>query len=149
MPALAAVPDGITGPALPWPGGLRLLTAGQRPTWFWPGTGQMVPIGGLPPQRSGYQFIRAAGGWAVQTGPGTQVGCGTCAGPRHAVYFLADGAQSVTRVGLADAVAPAAAGALWLTSYPPDADPATAAGTASFVGVWGQGVSSSDGKISF
>jgi hypothetical protein len=74
---LAAVPDGITGPALSWPGGLRLPAAGQRPAWFWPGTGQAVRIGGLPPQRSGYQFIRAAGGWAVQAGPGIQAGCGS------------------------------------------------------------------------
>jgi len=135
--ALAAVPDGITGPALAWPGGLRLPAAGQRPAWFWPGTGQMVPIGGLPPQRSGYQFIRAAGGWAVQASPGVQAGCGRCAGPRRDVYFLADGAQSVTLVGLADAVAPGAAGVLWLTSYPPDADPGTAAGTAREVSIAG------------
>jgi len=97
----------------------------------------MAPIARLPPQRSGYQFIRAAGGWAVQAGPGTQAGCDTCAGPRRAVYFLADRAQSVTQVGLADAVAPGAAGALWLTSYPPDADPRTAAGTAREVSIAG------------
>jgi len=116
--ALAAVPNGITGPALSWPGGLRLPATGARPAWFWPGTGQMVPIGGLPPQRSGYEFIRAAGGWAVLASPGTLAGCEACAGPRRAVYFLADRAQSVTRVGLADAAAPAAAGALWLTTNP-------------------------------
>lgn len=135
--ALAAVPDGITGPALSWPGGLRLPATGQQPAWFWPGTGQMVPIGGLPPQRPGYEFIRAAGGWAVQAGSETQASCDTCAGPRRAVYFLADRAQSATRVGLADAVAPAAAGALWLTSYPPDADRHTAAGTAREVSTAG------------
>jgi len=135
--ALAAVPDGITGPALPWPGGLRLPATGPRPAWSWPGTGQMVPIDGLPARRSGYEFTRAAGGWAILAGPGAQVGCDTCAGPRRAVYFLADGAQSVTRVGLADAVAPAAAGALWLTSYPQDADPRTAAGTAREVSIAG------------
>jgi hypothetical protein len=135
---LSAVPDGITGQALSWPGGLRLLAAGQRPAWFWPGSGQLVPIGGLPPQRSGYQFIRAAGGWAVLAGPGVQAGCGGCAGPRRAVYFLADRASSVTRVGLADAVAPGAAGVLWLTSYPPDADPGTAAGTAREVSIAGR-----------
>ena len=134
---LVAVPDGITGPALSWPGGLRLPAAGQRPEWFWPGTGQVARIGGLPPQRSGYQFIRAAGGWAVQAGPGPPAGCGRCAGPRRAVYFLADHARSVIRVGLADAVAPGAAGALWLTSYPPDADPGTAAGTAREVSIAG------------
>ena len=27
---------------------------------------RVVPIGGLPSQPSGYQFIRAAGGWAVR-----------------------------------------------------------------------------------
>jgi hypothetical protein len=134
---VAAVPDGIMGPAWPWPGGLRLPATGQRPAWFWPGTGQTVPIGGLPPRRSGYEFIRAAGGWAVQAGPGTQAGCGTCAGPLRAVYFLADRAQSATRVGLADAVAPASVGALWLTSYAPDADPRTAAGTAREVSIAG------------
>ncbi len=134
---LVAVPDGITGPTLSWPGGLRLPATGQRPAWFWPATGQVVPIIGLPPQRSGYQFLRTAGGWAVQAGPGIQAGCASCAGPPRAVYFLADHAQSVTRVGLADAVAPGAAGALWLTSYPPDADPGTAAGAAQEVSIAG------------
>ena len=110
----------------------------MRPAWFWPGTGEVVPIGGLPPQRSGYQFIRAAGGWAVLAGPGIQAGCGSCAGPRRAVYFLADHAPSVARVGLADVVAPGAAGALWLTSYPPDADPGAAAGTAQEVSIAGR-----------
>jgi hypothetical protein len=98
--------------------------------WFWPATGQMVPIGGLPPQRSGYQFTRTAGGWAVQAEPGFPAGCGSCAGPQRTVYFLADNAASVTRAGRADAVAPGTAGALWLTTYPPDADPRTTAGTA-------------------
>ena len=106
--------------------------------WFWPATGQMVPIGGLPPQRSGYQFIRAAGGWAVQAAPGAQAVCGSCAGPPRAVYFLADRGRSVTQVGLADAVAPGTAGALWLTSYPPDADPRTAAGMAREVSITGR-----------
>jgi hypothetical protein len=135
--ALAAVPDGITGPVLSWPAGLRLPATGQRPAWFSPGTGQMALIGDLPPQRSGYEFIRAAGGWAVQAGPGTQADCDTCAGPPRAVYFLADRAQSVTKVGLADAVAPGGAGVLWLTSYPADADPRTAAGTARKVSIAG------------
>jgi hypothetical protein len=133
----AAVPDGITGPALSWPRGLRLLAAGQRPAWFWPGTGQKVAIGGLPPQRSGYQLTLAAGGWALQASPGTQSGCASCAGPRRAVYFLADDAQSVTRVGMADAIAPGTAGALWLTSYPPHANPQAAAGTAREVSIAG------------
>jgi hypothetical protein len=135
--ALADVPNGIIGPVLSWPGGLRLPATGQRPAWFWPGTGQMVAIGGLPAQRSGYEFIRAAGGWAVQAGPGPQAGCGVCAGPPRAVYFLADHAQSVTRVGLADAVAPGAVGTLWLTSYPAGADPRTATGTAREVSITG------------
>ena len=54
------------------------------------------------------------------------------------VYFLGDHARSATRVGTADDVAPAvAAGALWLTSYPPDADTAAAAGTAQEVSIGG------------
>jgi hypothetical protein len=43
----------------------------------------------------------------------------------------------VTQVGLADAVALGTAGALWLTSYPPDADPGTAAGAAREVSIAG------------
>jgi hypothetical protein len=135
---VAEEPDGITGQTSSWPGGLRLPATGERPAWFWPATGQEVPIGGLPPQRSGYEFIRAAGGWAVQAGPAAQAGCGSCAGPRRAVYFLADHAQAATQVGLADAVAPGAAGALWLTSYPPDAEPRTAAGMAREVSITGR-----------
>ncbi|HEX4060875.1 MAG TPA: hypothetical protein VHY58_07610 [Streptosporangiaceae bacterium] len=40
-------------------------------------------------------------------------------------------------MGLADAVAPGVNGALWLTRYPPDADPGTAAGTAQQVSIAG------------
>jgi hypothetical protein len=135
---VAAEPDGITGQILSWPGGLRLPATGERPVWFWPATGQVMPIGGLPPQRSGYQFIRAAGGWALQAGPGAQAACGSCVGPRRAVYFLADRGRSATRAGLADAVAPGVPGTLWLTSYPPDADPRTAAGVAQEVSIAGR-----------
>jgi len=135
---VVAEPDGITGQVRSWPAGLRLPTAGERPAWFSPGTGQVTPIGGLPPQRSGYQFIRAAGGWAVQAAPGAQAACGACAGPRRAVYFLADRGRSATRAGLANGVAPGVPGTLWLTSYPPGADPLTAAGVAREVGITGR-----------
>ncbi|MGH3152624.1 MAG: hypothetical protein ACRDOB_18105 [Streptosporangiaceae bacterium] len=128
----------VTGQVLSWPGDLRVPATGQQPAWFWPATGRATPIGGLPRQPAGYQFIRATGGWAVQAGPAAETGCGLCAGPRRAVYFLADRAQTATRVGLADAVAPGAAGALWLTSYPPDAQPRTAAGTAREVSITGR-----------
>jgi hypothetical protein len=132
---VAEEPDGITGQTSSWPGGLRLPATGEQPAWFWPATGQAVPIGGLPRQPAGYQFVRATGGWALQAGP---AGCGSCAGPPRAVYFLADQAQAVTQVGLADAVAPGAAGTLWLTSYPPDAEPRTAAGLAREVSITGR-----------
>jgi hypothetical protein len=135
---VAAEPDGITGQTLSWPGGLRLPAAGPRPAWFWPATGQVAPIGGLPRQPSGYQFIRVTGGWAVQAGPAAQAGCGSCAGPQRAVYFLADQAQAVTQLGQADAVAAGTAGTVWLTSYPPDAEPRTAAGLAREVSVTGR-----------
>jgi hypothetical protein len=127
---VAAEPDGITGQTSPWPGGLRLPAAGQRPMWFYPATGQTAPIGGLPRQQAGYQFVRAADGWAVQASPDVRAACAGCAGPLRTVYFLADSGQSVTPVGLANAVAPGAAGTLWLTSYPAGADPRTAAGMA-------------------
>jgi hypothetical protein len=78
------------------------------------------------------------GGWAVQAGPAAQAGCGSCAGPQRAVYFLADQAQAVTQLGQADAVAAGTAGTVWLTSYPPDAEPRTAAGLAREVSVTGR-----------
>jgi hypothetical protein len=134
---VAAEPDGITGQILSWPGGLRLPVTGERPAWFSPATGQVLPIGGLPSQRSGYQFIRLAGGWAVQASPVAEAACGSCAGPQRAVYFLADSGRSATPAGVADAVAPGVPGTLWLTSYPSDADPFTAPGVAREVSVAG------------
>jgi hypothetical protein len=136
--AVADEPDGITGQVLSWPGGLQLPAAGDQPAWFWPATGQTMPIGGLPLQRSGYQFTRVAGGWAVQASPPGQVACGSCAGPPRTVYFLAVDGRSATPVGQADAVAPGTAGTLWLTSYPPGADPDTAMGTARHVSIAGR-----------
>jgi hypothetical protein len=106
--------------------------------WFYPATGQAAPIGGLPRQQSGYQFIRAAGGWAVQASQDVRTVCAGCAGPPRTVYYLADSGQSVSRLGLANAVAPGTAGTLWLTSYPPGADPRTAAGVAREVSSAGQ-----------
>jgi hypothetical protein len=135
---VAAEPDGITGQVSAWPGDLRLPVAGKQPMWFWPATGQIAPISGLPPQPSGYQFIRAVGGWAVQANPGAEAGCGSCAGPLRTVYFLGDHGSSATRVGVASAVAPGTAGALWLTSYPPAADPGTAAGLAREISTTGR-----------
>jgi len=132
------LPGGITGPALAWPSGLRLPVTGQQPEWFSPGTGRVALIGGLPRWRAGYQFTRAAGGWAIQANPDTQADCGDCVAPLRAVYFLADRAQAAVPVGLADAVAPGAAGSLWLTSYPPAVDPGTAAGMAREVSTAGR-----------
>jgi len=54
------------------------------------------------------------------------------------VYFLADGAQSATRLGTANLVAPgASARSLWLTSYPPGTDMRTTAATAQQVSLTG------------
>ena len=134
----AAVPDGVTGQNLSWDSSAQLPVAGSRPAWFWPATGRTEPIGGLPPENSGYQFTSVAGGWAIQAGPGAQPGCSGCAGPPRPVYFLGNHARSVTWVGLANAVAPGASpGVVWLTSLPPDADAGTAAGTARQVSVTG------------
>jgi len=131
-------PDGIIGPTLPWAAGLRLPVAGSRPTWFWPATGRVQAIGGLPLDRTGYLFTRIGGGWAVQPSPAAWPGCANCAGRPLPVYYLADQARSVIRIGVADDVAPgASAGALWLTSYPPGAELGSATGTAQEVSVTG------------
>ena len=54
------------------------------------------------------------------------------------VYFLAEGARSATRLGIANQVAGGAtARALWLTSYPPGADMRTTPGTAQEISVSG------------
>jgi hypothetical protein len=135
---VAAEPGGITGQTVSWPGGLRVLATGSQPVWFWPGTGQVAPIGGLPRQQSGYQFVRSAGGWAVQAAAEVQAACGSCAGPPRAAYFLADNGRSVTPLGLADAVAPGTTGTLWLTRFPAAADPLTAAGLATEVSTAGR-----------
>lgn len=139
LPALAAgpaAPSGVSGPVMPRGSGLRLPVTGQQPDWLWPATGRVQRIGGLPRAGPGYRFIRVAGGWAVQANSAAGLRCGSCAGLGLPVYFLADRAQSVVPVGTADEVAPgAAAGALWLTSYPPGADTTTTAGTAREVRV--------------
>ena len=137
-PGLASQPNGVTGPALPWESSLRLPVTGQQPAWFWPATGRVKPIGGLPRDGSGYQFVRLAGGWAVQASSGARLRCGSCAGQPAPVYFLGDRAPAVTGVGLANQVAPGpAAGTVWLTSYPAGADMSTTAGTAREVSVSG------------
>lgn len=118
-PGVPGGSDGIGGPALPWSDSLRLPAAAPRPAWFSPATGRSEPIGRLPDDSAGYQFIRVDGGWAVQANSAGTTACGACAMPPLPVWFLADGARSVTRLGTANQVAPAAtAGAVWLTSYP-------------------------------
>jgi hypothetical protein len=138
LPGLPGRPDGILGQASLRDGSLQLPIAGARPAWFWPATGRTELIGGLPPERSGYQFTRIGGGWVIQPGSAPQPGCGSCAGPPAPVYFLADQARAATRIGTADHVAPAATpGALWLTISPPAADMSTTAATAQEVSVAG------------
>jgi hypothetical protein len=138
-PDRPAEPDGISGPTVAWAGSLRLPVAGPQPAWFSPATGRAELIVGLPDDSAGYQFIRIGGGWAVQASPAGRTECGDCAVPSLPVWFLADGARSVTRVGTANQVTPAAAaGAVWLTSYPPTADADTAARTAREVSAAGR-----------
>jgi hypothetical protein len=136
--ASAAEPGRIAGPDLPMAGGLRLPVAGAQPAWFTPATGVSARIGGLPADSAGYQFTRADGGWVVRAGSGGELASGDAAVPPLPVWFLGDGARSVTRVGTANQASPAAIpGAVWLTSYPPSADPATATRTAREVSVTG------------
>src|SRR5580693_3541052 len=135
-PAAAGVaapdlPDGIAGPTVAWAGHVQLPVAGPDPAWFSPATGRSEPIAGLPGDSAGYQFIRIGGGWAVQASPAGRTECGDCVVPSLPVWFLADGARSVTRLGTANQVTPAAvADAVWLTSYQPTADADTAVRTA-------------------
>jgi hypothetical protein len=127
-------PSGIAGQTLPWATSLRLPITGAQPVWFSPASGHSEPIGGLPDVSTGYQFIRAVGGWAVRANPGGLLECGDCVKPSMPVWFLADGARSVTRVGTATLVAPSAtAGAVWLTSYSPGVSIHTATGMAQEV----------------
>ena len=136
--ASTAEPDGIAGPDLPWAGSMRLPVAGAQPAWFSPATGRSARIGGLPADSAGYQFTRADGGWVVRAGSGGELASGDATVPPLPVWFVADGARSATRVGTANQATPAAtAGAVWLTSYPPTATPATAARTAREVSVTG------------
>jgi hypothetical protein len=136
--ASTAEPTGIAGPKLPWAGSVQLPVAGSEPAWFSPATGVSTRIGGLPTDNAGYQFIRADGGWVVRAGSGGELASGDASVPPLPVWFLADGARSATRIGTANQVTPAAtAGAVWLTSYPPSADPDTAARTAQEVSVTG------------
>jgi hypothetical protein len=136
-------PDGIAGRTLAWEHSLRLPSAGSRPVWFSPASGLAEPIAGLPPGPSGYEFTRVNGGWAVQPGSAGQAQCGDCAGVPLAVWFLADGARAATPLGTASLVAPAAAaGAVWLTTFPRGAPVSSTAGTAREVGAAaGQGQS--------
>ena len=119
-------PDGIIGQTTTWEDSERLPVSGPQPAWFWLATGRSVTIGGLPADSSGYQFTRVGGGWAVQAN-GTFCGGGDCATPPSPVWYLGNGAQSAIPVGTANLVAPAAGtDALWLTSYFPTANNATA-----------------------
>jgi hypothetical protein len=130
-PGLPTGLDGVSELPMPRDSSLRLPAAGRQPAWLWPATGRTQPIGGLPPDQAGYQFTRVAGGWAVQAGSAARLRCGSCAGAPLPVYFLPGNARSVIPAGMAEEVAPgAAAGTLWLTSYPPGADMSTSAGTA-------------------
>jgi hypothetical protein len=132
------LPAGPGGPALPWAASLRLPVAGTQPAWFSPASGRSEPIGGLPVVSSGYQFTRVDGGWAVQANSAGKTASGDHAVPPLPVWFLADGTRSVTRVGMASQVTPAAAaGAVWLTSFPSAADTGTVARTAREVSLAG------------
>jgi hypothetical protein len=128
-------PSGIIGHTTPWAGSLRLPVLGTQPAWFYPATGRSETIGGLSADAAGYQFTRVGGGWAVQEN-GTA--CGDCDAVPTPVWFLANGAKSAAPVGTANLVAPASdPDALWLTSYFPTANTATAAGAAREVSLTG------------
>jgi len=128
-------PDGIAGRTLAWDRSLRLPSAGPRPVWFSPASGRAEPIAGLPADPSGYEFTRVHGGWAVQPAAAGKAHCGDCAGVPLAAWFLADGARTATPLGTASLVAPAAAaGTVWLTTFPQGAPLSSTTSTAREVG---------------
>jgi hypothetical protein len=132
-------PNGIVGKTLSWQPGLRLPVGGPRPAWYWPATGRTQPIGGLPPNSSGYEFTRLSAGWAVQPGarPGAPGAPGTAAPPAP-VYYLGDHARSATVIGVGNQVAPAADGtSVWLTTYPLGASTISTSASAQRVSVAG------------
>lgn len=110
-------PDGITGPVAAWKPGQRLLIAGQRPSWFWPASGRIRRVGGLPDSPAGYSVTRALGGWVIQAAPPAGPMCTSCTTPPPPVYFLPDLAADAVPLGVATTVAPAAQPrAAWLTT---------------------------------
>lgn len=141
VPGRADVPGEASGPRLRLMRGVRVPVAGPRPFWFWPATGRVEPIGGLPVTGASYSFVRVTGGWAVTRGAFARPACKICMGAPLPVYFLADRASAARWAGTADAVAPAAtAGGLWLTSYRQGDDPSHAAVTSREVGADGRQV---------
>jgi hypothetical protein len=131
-------PDGITGRILPWGSSVALPVSGERPAWLWPATGRTKPIGGIPAAGAGYQFTRADGGWAVQANLAGNTVCSYCNTTPLPVYFIGDQARRATEAGQANLVAPgAAAGELWLTSYPPGTNSPSGAGRAQEVSATG------------
>jgi hypothetical protein len=130
--------SGITGTTLRWGSSVALPVSGERPAWLWPATGRTKPIRGLPAAGTGYQFMRAEGGWAVQPNLAGNTVCGYCNTTPLPVYFLRDQARSAAQVGMANLVAPgAAAGELWLTTYPPGTDIPNGKATAQEVSTTG------------
>ncbi|HET9893602.1 MAG TPA: hypothetical protein VFQ44_01465 [Streptosporangiaceae bacterium] len=135
----ASDPSRIIGGTAVWGPSAKVPRTGPRPDWFWPGEGRTQPILGLPDNPAGYEFTRVTGGWAVQ--PIGPAGCGDCAGQVEPVYYLANQARRAIMVGDATKVAPAAGrGRLWLVSYPPGADLATATGIAREFSTSGEAV---------
>ena len=133
-------PVRLTGVVTP-SGGLPtplLLNGNREPGWFWPATDRFQAITGLPRSRWEYSLARVPGGWAAQSSGQASPHCQTCFGAPTPVYFIADGAVSATRVGVADSVAAGTStGSLWLTTWRPGADLSTS-GTAQQVTGTGQ-----------
>lgn len=132
-------PSRIIGGTVPWASTARVPRTGSQPVWFWPAQGRIAVIRGLPADRSGYEFTRVGGGWAIQ--PAGRARCPGCAGPAEPVYYLPNRASLAVRVGEASAIAPAATSdRLWLVSYPPKAQLASSTGVARQVSIAGVAV---------
>jgi hypothetical protein len=143
----------IVGPVQPWAAATRIPRTGVQPGWLSPSSGAVQPIGGLPRYGLGYAFTRIDGGWVLQAKPArpatcgdcsvptssTQAGCDRCIGPPAAVYYLGNNARTVTTIGFASMVAPAATpDSAWLTTFPTNTGLGASAGVAREYGSDGQ-----------
>lgn len=138
------LPTSMSG--LPMPTGMTfefLIPTSNGAGWYSTATQQTEPIAGLPTVAGGYQFGRLGGGWAAwPVSYASPCPENECAGPPTTFYFIGDGSQTATRIGVGyeynGVDAGARAGTIWLVSYPRATTSLTASSFAQLVSTAGQ-----------